>query len=571
MSALVHLRQRSIAIAGRRLVHDVSFSLARGEKLALVGESGSGKTLTALSLIGLAPPGAEIGGAYEFDGVASSAAGDAAWRTIRGGRIGFVFQDALVAFNPVRTIGSLLMESVRRHRGVGRSEANAIALAALESCGLADARGVSAAYPHQLSGGQRQRAMIALAIINDPALIIADEPTTALDPTLARGVLATLQKRSFGRGLIVITHDLASAARVCDRVIVMRAGEIVEEGAAETLLAAPKTHYTQRLLAASPEHAEEYPGAVRARAVDADPVVLSARGLSRTYRRAGKKIAALKGVSIDVRRARTHAVMGESGSGKSTLARILGGAEKVDAGTLALDGARPNWRDGKTRRRVQLMLQNPYASLDPTWRIEGVIAEPLRSLDHTARRARVAELLARVGLDEAMGARYPEAFSGGQRQRIALARAIAPAPDVLIADEPVSALDLTIQAEIMGLLRTLQEEMGLAIVLISHDPALVRRCSHDLTVIYAGAVVEQGETAMISAKPAHPYTATLMTTGSGDSAFTTAAHTEAAPMSGCAYAARCSFAQGVCAAEAPPLRALKDGRRVACHFPLTED
>jgi peptide/nickel transport system ATP-binding protein len=546
----------------RPAVDGLDLTVSRGEILGIVGESGSGKSLTALALAGLAPTKAMISGGIALFGAPAPAPGDRAWRVLRGGKIGFVFQDALTGLNPVRTLGSMLCESARRHRGCDARTARALSKEALSESGIPDAERRLDAYPHQLSGGLRQRAMIALALLNDPELIIADEPTTALDAAVQAEILELLRRRAAGRGVIFITHDLNAAARLCDRVMVMRQGVCVESGDAALVFSRPRTDYARELLTAAATLDRPYPGQAKPPEPHSTSPSVAAKNVVVTYRTRRGPLYAVRGVSLELHRGRTLALVGESGSGKSTLARVLLGLERSTSGEVVQSGASTK----------QMVFQDPYSSLDPTWRVRDIIAEPISRRFPADRTRRVEELIVNVRLPADSLTRRPNSFSGGQRQRIAIARAIAPEPDVLIADEPVSALDVTIQSEIMALIAEIQVERKLAILLVSHDLALVRHCSHDVAVMYLGRVVERGETGNVVDRPAHPYTEALVAAArcAPKSLSATEPPSAYAPPSGCAFRLRCPRASSVCVSTDPDLVTIAPGRFVACHHPLTE-
>ncbi|WP_433521932.1 dipeptide ABC transporter ATP-binding protein [Nocardia pseudovaccinii] len=497
----------------------VSLTVARGEVVALVGESGSGKSTLAQSVIGLLGPNAEItGGTVTFDGETVDTGSERALRRIRGARIGFVPQDPGLSLNPVRHVGDQVAEALLVHGLADRHDATARAIELLADAGLDLPELRAAQYPHELSGGQRQRVLIAAALIAGPELVIADEPTSALDATVARRVLDKLAAQTAARGtaVLLITHDLAIAAERADRIVVLSGGEIVETGPTATVLAEPRHPYTKRLLAASPSLAP-FDGFRTPRA-NSGPPLLTVRDVHKRFRApAGGSVTAVAGVGFELGRGETLSLVGESGSGKSTTARIALRLTEPDSGAITFDGhdltAVKGGRLRDLRQRFQVVYQNPYGSLDPRWRVGSIIEEPLRAYavgDRKARQERVRELLGQVALPENFAQRRPAELSGGQRQRVAIARALALHPDLLVLDEPVSALDASVQAQILELLDRLQTELGLSYLFISHDLAVVRRISDRVAVMRDGRIVESGSTAEIFDNPQHEYTRELL-------------------------------------------------------------
>ncbi|MEV4239375.1 MULTISPECIES: ABC transporter ATP-binding protein [unclassified Nocardia] len=497
----------------------VSLTVVRGEVVALVGESGSGKSTLAQSVIGLLGPNAEItGGTITFDGETVDTGSERALRRIRGARIGFVPQDPGLSLNPVRRVGDQVAEALLVHGLADRRDAATRAIELLSDAGLDVPELRAAQYPHELSGGQRQRVLIAAAIIAGPDLVIADEPTSALDATVARRVLDKLAAQTAARGtaVLLITHDLAIAAERADRIIVLSGGEIVETGPTATVLTEPRHPYTKRLLAASPSLAP-FDG-FRTPRTSAGPPLLTVRDVHKRFRApAGGSVTAVAGVGFELGRGETLSLVGESGSGKSTTARIALRLTEPDSGAITFDGqdmtAVKGGRLRDLRQRFQVVYQNPYGSLDPRWRVGSIIEEPLRAYavgDRKARQERVRELLGQVALPENFAQRRPAELSGGQRQRVAIARALALHPDLLVLDEPVSALDASVQAQILELLDRLQTELGLSYLFISHDLAVVRRISDRVAVMRDGRIVESGSTADIFDNPQHEYTRELL-------------------------------------------------------------
>ncbi|KQY36736.1 ABC transporter ATP-binding protein [Nocardia sp. Root136] len=495
----------------------VSIEVARGEVVALVGESGSGKSTLAHAVIGLLGDSAEVvSGKVEFAGERVDPADEKALRRLRGARVGFVPQDPGLSLNPVLRVGDQVAEALLVHRLADRRGAGLRALDLLEEVGLDQPELRARQYPHELSGGQRQRVLIAIALACGPELIIADEPTSALDATVARQVLDRLAERIAARGtaVLLITHDLAVAAERADRLVVLEQGKVVESGTTAQVLTRPAQPYTQRLLAASPALSPTEFRPLRSRA---ETPLLSVHALHKRFHAGSGSITAVDEVEFSLDRGETLALVGESGSGKSTTARIALRLTEADSGTVTFDGhnlssARRN-RLRALRKRFQVVYQNPYSSLDPRWEVADIIAEPLRAYgvgDRAARTARVSELLEQVALPADFTTRKPAELSGGQRQRVAIARALALRPDLLVLDEPVSALDASVQAQILDLLDGLQTELALGYLFISHDLAVVRRISDRVAVMRHGRIVETGPTATLFTDPQHAYTRELL-------------------------------------------------------------
>ncbi|MEU4312071.1 ABC transporter ATP-binding protein [Nocardia sp. NPDC024068] len=518
------LRVDRLAVAYRagdivtEAVDEVSLTVRAGETVAVVGESGSGKSTLAHAIIGLLGGGGEItSGSIEFAGERIDRLSPKAWRRIRGAGIGLVPQDPAISLNPVLRVGDQVAETLRIHGRADRRTAGAQAVRILTDAGLDRPELRARQFPQDLSGGQRQRVLIGIALACGPRLIIADEPTSALDVTVQRRILDHLAGRTAeaGASVLLITHDLGVAADRADRIVVMHRGRIVETGTAEEVFTRPRHEYTRRLLAAVPKT----DGPARPTRSPATPApLLSAHGLYKTFRiTRGTSLAAVADVSVTVRRGETLALVGESGSGKSTTARMIARLERPDRGSVEFDGtdiaALRGARLREWRRRIQIVYQNPYASLNPKLSVEAIVAEPLRAFglgDRAGRRARVAELLDQVALPPDSAARRPAELSGGQRQRVAIARALALRPELVILDEPVSALDVSVQAQILGLLDDLQSELALSYLLISHDLAVVRGTSDRVAVMRAGRIVETGRTAEIFEAPQHEYTRELL-------------------------------------------------------------
>ncbi|MGW1776844.1 dipeptide ABC transporter ATP-binding protein [Streptomyces sp. NPDC002104] len=498
-----------------RAVDGVSFTLEPGRALGIVGESGSGKSTVATALLGLHHgTGARLGGTVRVGGADVGTATPAGLRELRGAVAAMVFQDPLSSLDPYYAIGDQIAEVYRVHAPVTRRAARARAVEVLDRVGIPDAVRRSRARPHEFSGGMRQRALIAMALACEPKLLIADEPTTALDVTVQAQILDLLHglREERGLGLLLVTHDVGVAAENVDAVLVMRDGAVVERGPVASVLSAPADPYTAALLAAVPRlDAARVPrprGEAAPAGPDATPVV-EAFSLRKEFGRGKRRVAAVGGVSLSVRAGETLGIVGESGSGKSTLGRMLVGLLEPGSGQVRRDGA----ESAGVVPGVQMVFQDPVSSLNPRRSIGESIADPLRAAgerDPSAIRARVGELLVRVGLEEAHYDRYPHEFSGGQRQRVGIARALAPRPRLIVCDEPVSALDVTTQAQVTALLAELQRELGIALVFIAHDLAVVRQVSDRVAVMRGGVIVEEGPVDEVYDRPAHAYTRELL-------------------------------------------------------------
>ena len=521
------------SVAVIEVVRDVSFNVARGETLALVGESGSGKTVLGKSIIGLLPNVARVTSGRilldrnrgQLDLVRQP---ERVLRAIRGRRVSMIFQEPMSAFSPLHTVGDQISEVLTVHDLCGRSEARRRSVAMLAEVGCPDPERAFAAYPFELSGGLRQRAMIAMAMVGEPELVIADEPTTALDVTTQAVVLDLLRRvaRDHGLATVMITHDFGVVANMADRVVVLRRGEVAESGPAARVLGDPQHAYTRRLLHAAPRTPER----MTAHEPPGPDDILTVRGLSKTYpgrRRAfqspGPPIRAVIDVDLTVERGRTVAVVGESGSGKSTIAKLILRAEAPDPGSemrfrprngTVLDVASIGGEALRTfRREAQIVFQDPYSSLSPRMSVQDILTEPMAIHGvgtRAERRDRASALMERVGLSPSHLARFPYAFSGGQRQRIAIARALALEPEFVLCDEPTSALDVSVQAEVLDLIRELRAELGLSYLFISHDLAVVADLADRVIVMRSGRVIEEGAPDGIFNDPQHPYTRALI-------------------------------------------------------------
>jgi microcin C transport system ATP-binding protein len=524
-SPLLDVRDLSVAFHqdGQTMlaVDRVSFALERGETLAIVGESGSGKSVTALSIVQLLnyPAASHPSGEILFKGRNLMGAGEEAMRKVRGADITMIFQEPMTSLNPLHTIERQVGEILAVHRGLGGRAARARILELLDQVGIRDAESRLGAYPHQLSGGQRQRVMIAMALANEPDLLIADEPTTALDVTVQAQILALLKEIQgrLGMAMLFITHDLGIVRKISDRVCVMLKGRVVDQGPTEQVFEAPSHPYTQRLLAAEPK------GEPASAAGDA-PVVVETDGLKVWFpiktgllRRTTGHVRAVDGVTIAVREGETLGVVGESGSGKTTLGlailRLIASEGPIAYLGRRIDGL-PTRAMRPLRKEMQVVFQDPYGSLSPRMSVADIVAEGIgvqgRALSPEEKREAVSRALDDVGLDPAAMDRYPHEFSGGQRQRIAIARAMALEPRFVVLDEPTSALDMSVQAQIVDLLRELQAKRNLAYLFISHDLKVVRALAGQVVVMRHGKVVEQGTAADVFERPREDYTRALL-------------------------------------------------------------
>ena len=614
-TALLTVGDLNVSYHGERetvqAVRDLGFALNAGETLGIVGESGSGKTQTALALMGLLPDTAHVSGLAMFQKHDLLGLTEQELNRIRGSAMSMIFQDPMTALNPHLTIGKQMARVLERHQGLSRKNALAEAASMLDAVRVPEARARLRQYPHEMSGGMRQRIMIATALLCRPALLIADEPTTALDVTVQAQILQLMQElqQELGTALLLITHDMGVVASVCDRVLVMRNGQQRETGPIDQVFRSPVDSYTRELLAAVPRLDAAQP---RRLAVVGDSEAQSLTDLQPGQSRepdhapdakallvvedirvvfdAGRAtmfgprrfLKAVDGVSFALNRGETLGVVGESGCGKSTLARaVLQLLEHYD-GRVSLLGSNLDELNAaalkQQRQNMQVVFQDPLASLDPRMTVGDIVGEPLRTyqpkLSRADRLAAVQTLLRKVGLQPEHVYRYPHEFSGGQCQRIGIARALIMEPELIICDEPVSALDVSVQAQIINLLMDLQQEMGLALVFIAHDLAVVRHISHRVMVMYLGRVVEVADRDALYQSPRHPYTKALISAvpipdpelerARDRSLLQGDLPSPLNPPSGCAFRARCPLADERCAAESPVLRSVGKSL-VACH------
>ncbi|KVD75907.1 microcin ABC transporter ATP-binding protein [Burkholderia ubonensis] len=522
---LLSLERLHVRFGDTVAVDDVTLAIGRGERVALVGESGSGKSVTALAILRLLRD-AEVGGTIRFAGQDLVAKSEREMRGLRGSDIAMIFQEPMTALNPLYTIGAQIGETIQLHDGVTAGDARKRAIALLARTGIAEPERRVDSYPHQLSGGQRQRAMIAMALACRPRLLLADEPTTALDVTIRAQIVELLlelqreEAEKRGMAILLITHDLNLVRHFADRIAVMERGRLVESGAVERIFAAPEHPYTQRLLNSRPQRAV-------VPVLPIAPVLLDARHVTVQFARKrpglaswfkSVPVAAVSDVSVSVRQGETLGVVGESGSGKSTLAMALLGLQKTAHGEIEFQGRALSSYRGREqaalRSNMQVVFQDPFSSLSPRHTIERIVGEGLElhrpDLSADARRAKSLAVLREVGLDRTVMHRYPHEFSGGQRQRIAIARALVLEPRILILDEPTSALDVSIQQQVLKLLANLQQKYNLGYLFISHDLDVIAAMAHRVAVMQEGAIVEAGEVADIFTKPSHPYTQKLL-------------------------------------------------------------
>ncbi len=522
---ILRVEDLRVSYGPREVVGGVGFEIVRGESLALIGESGSGKSTVARSVLRLLPERGRATGRVAFDGQDVLALSERRFRPLRGRALGFVPQDPGNALNPVRTIGAQAQEAAALLGPLGRAERRELILDTFRQVGLDDPGRVADSYPHELSGGMLQRVLIGLAVLPRPSLLVADEPTSALDVTIQKRILDLLSKLrdEMGIGLLLITHDLAVAAERADRLVVLKDGAVQEAGATAEVFLAPRSAYARTLHADVPAlNPDRYaalrdPGLRRLEARAAASPKIEVSGVSKSFAADGRVVKAVDDVSFSVPAGTTHTLVGESGSGKTTAIRLLLGLDQPDSGRIRIAGEAVPGSSREAlraaRRHLQLVYQNPFTSLDPTWRVEHLVREPLDRFGvgtRAERGERVREALAHVGLGEAFLGRRPAALSGGQRQRVAIARALVLKPDVIVLDEPTSALDVSVQAGIVEVLLRLQAELGLTYVFVSHDLALVRQLAHTVSVMHRGRVVEQGTVAEIFDRPKQAYTRSLL-------------------------------------------------------------
>ncbi len=575
--SLLEIENLSIRYGAEAVVDGLSLNIERGESIGLVGESGSGKTQTALAVLGLLPEAARLGGSIRIDGEEVIGASEPQLNRLRAERVAIVFQDPLQALNPYQRIGRQLRQVLIAH-GLARGAAvDERVLEMLTRVGLPDPDRQARAFPHQLSGGMRQRVMIASALLTSPDLLIADEPTTSLDVTVQAQILELLESLRDETALLLITHDLGIVAGTCERLAVLDAGRLVETGPTRSVFAAPESRRMAGLIRVAPrlDRGSVLPP------VSGDPVFeVCDASVRYRERNGGRALNAVRGLGFDVRRGETLAIVGESGSGKSSLVRAALGLAPLVAGHLRFGGETlPKSlveRPLSVRRELQLVFQDPAASLNPHMQVTTIVDEPLAihrpDLDAGARRDAVAAMLDRVGLGQSYYARYPHELSGGQAQRVALARALVTEPSVLVCDEAVSALDGRVRQQILALMKEIQQQTGLAIVFISHDLAVVRAIAHRVLVVYLGRHVELASAANLFTKPQHPYTRALIdavpvpdpVAGGTGTPLPGEPPSILNPPSGCAFEPRCRFAHARCAKEAPFARSVR-GARVACH------
>jgi len=529
MDKLLQVSRLSVSFFTRQkeveAVRDVSFDVYRGETLGIVGESGSGKSVTARTIMRLlpSPPSLVKGGEIVFQGENLADKTDVEMEAIRGREIGMIFQDPMSSLNPTMRIGRQIEESLIKHRKLSQAQARAEAIHMLKMVGIPNAEARYEQYPHEFSGGMRQRVMIAIALACRPALLIADEPTTSLDVTIQAQILHEMKElqRQLGTSIILITHDFGVVAGMCDRVIVMKDGEIVESGTTERIFADPQHPYTRKLLQALPRlDDKKKPKPIPTQALSKEDVpLLQVRSLRQHFDLGkGRIVKAVNDVSFDIRARETLGVVGESGSGKSTTGRTILRLYEATGGEVLFKGIPLQYLNKtemkRMRRHMGIIFQDPYASLNPRLRVADIIGEALdvhgMAGSGKERRRRVEELLELVGLDASHALRYPHEFSGGQRQRIGIARTLAVEPEFIVCDEPLSALDVSVQAQIVKLLEELQERLGLTYLFIAHDLSMVKHISDRVAVMYRGKIVELADSEELYENPIHPYTKTLL-------------------------------------------------------------
>ncbi|MCO5070906.1 MAG: ABC transporter ATP-binding protein [Rhizobiaceae bacterium] len=506
----------------RALVEDIRFDIPAGTTMGIVGESGSGKSLTSLAIMGLLPTGMAARGRIDLDGTDLLQLSAREMRSVRGAKIGMIFQEPMTALNPAMRIGEQIAEGLLAHKAISRAAARTEALRLLDRVHMPDARRRIDSFPHELSGGQRQRVGIAIALAPGPSLLIADEPTTALDVTVQAEVLALLGELigDLNMSLLMISHDLGVIASICEHTMVMKSGRMVEAGETAQVLGQPRETYTRSLIAAMPRRDEEADRIEPKALTPGEPPVLEVKDLKREYRSNSGEVLtkAVDGVSFSVKRGTIFGIVGESGCGKSTLSRIVMGLDRPTGGQVLFDGddlfAKPTRELREARRGFQMVFQDPQGSLDPRQRVSRIIAEPLyldpKAPKGQAREDMIAEALTSVGLQADDARKFPHQFSGGQRQRIAIARALICRPKLVVADEPVSALDLSVQAQVLELIRELRDSHGIAFLFISHSLAVVESISDDIGVMHRGRFVETGKARDVFRAPRDAYTRQLI-------------------------------------------------------------
>jgi len=569
--SLLDVTGLTIRYGDNTVVDGVDIFIERGESVGLVGESGSGKSQSALAILGLLPKQAKVSGSIEFDGQQILGADEDRLNTLRARRIGIVFQDPMQALNPYLRVGAQLKQILLSHGLADKSAADARVIGMLAKVGLPDPERQFRAYPYQLSGGMRQRVMIASALIAEPDLLIADEPTTALDVTVQAQILELLEELRDETALLLITHDLGVIAGHCEHTIVFERGRVVDAGPTTSLFASPGHDHTRALLAAAPRvDRGEVPEPV------SGSTLLSVGNATVSF----KDLKAVSDVSFAVRRGETVAVVGESGSGKSSLVRAMLGLVPMTAGRVVYAGeplmGAVEDRELSKRRDLQLVFQDPVSALNPQMRVQAIVEEPLlvheRRATAAERRSRVVAVLEKVGLEEKYLRRFPHELSGGQAQRVAIARALILEPKVLICDEAVAALDGSVREQVLDLLRDVQKETGLSIIFIAHDLAVVRSISHRVLVMYMGRLVELADNARLFGSPRHPYTRALLDSVPVPDPVVAPKRAPlrgevgslVSPPSGCVFHPRCPIAEAICSNKVPTL-VDHGGTRVACH------
>ena len=547
---MIVLNKFSVAFDENIALNSASVEIKSGERLGIVGESGSGKTMLALSLMGMIPEGANLSGSISVEGRDMTNSTDKLWQEFRARKIAMVFQEPMSALNPLRRVGDTVIEPLLVHEGISRKKALAEALKLFEEVGIPDPLLRLRQFPHELSGGQRQRVLIALALACNPRILIADEPTSALDAKVVLRIIDLLVNLSESRnmGLVFISHDLQAVARATNEILVMHKGDIVESGSTKNVLSDPKHAYTKGLLAARPSLSRQSKNNYNNRfrlptipepiptsrpvkpnlsALDESTPLLNVQSIEKLYKLPRKTIfklpsviTAVKQATFTIKKGETIGIVGESGSGKSTLARLIMGFEKPNSGSIIFEGNDinkiPSEKLRKLRQRFQMVFQDPFGSLDPRRNVGWSIAEPLRAIGEKYQlEDRVSEALLQVGLKITDRTKFPHEFSGGQRQRIAIARAIVTRPALLVADEAVSALDVSVQAQILNLLMDIQDSLGLAVLFISHDLAVVASICDKIIVMNGGAILESGTLPEVLGSPKNEYTRSLLTAAGG--------------------------------------------------------